>query len=457
MQDERILGQVICNMFSPQQSWSLRRLNASSHSSTKPPVVLFNTHFLKNMVYSHTILTAVFAVGAVSTVGAAPLPSDPGASARGSTGAVDIMLNSPLPPTRLVQGFTTTAEVDVPELDIIYEEESHEQPHHQPYQFVNHFGGERHDHQSEELEAGHPHFHHEEIEFKDRHPRFDNEEFGLDFEEQPHHPHPELRHEDGVEDLAIDVELDEHLSPDDHRFNDELGHVEYHALPLIHGGEHKQPVEVNPVLVSVPVDHQIQSLERRSPQSPNLPPTGVPSSPETKVATLLPRADDRVVQAVREYNLAALKKTEPDWGIQIQLAQGDPCKTRMYQRAKQIDQRLADLVAKTMTEHWQKTQGGSGVSGTQLKSPAGLTTHSSSNSPTDSSESLLSVHRRQLGSPKQASPFLLLPAILQVPSMLVHPMLPFVARLPLVLSVATWIDVSMQSRFGHSVVHRDNE
>ncbi|KAJ3719339.1 hypothetical protein C8R42DRAFT_117304 [Lentinula raphanica] len=351
------------------------------------------------MVYSHTILTAVFAVGAVSTVGAAPLPSDAGASARGSTGAVDIMPDSPLPPTRSVQGFTTTAEVDVPELDIIYEEESHEQLHHQPYQFVNHFGGERHDHQSEELEAGHPHFHHEEIEFKDRHPRFDDEEFGLDFEEQPHHPHPELRHEDGVEDFAIDVELDEHFSPDNHRFSDELEHVEYHALPLVHERSHEQPVEVIPVPVSVPVDHQIRSLERRSPQLPRLP-SSVPSSPGTKVAILLPRAKSK--EEILQGNLAALKESEPeDWTKQIQVANGHYSETHMYQRANGIDQQLADLVAKTMTEHWQKTPGGSGVSGTQLKSPAGLTTHSSSNSPTDSS--LLSVHRRQLGSPMQGS------------------------------------------------------
>ncbi|KAJ3777321.1 hypothetical protein FB446DRAFT_168245 [Lentinula raphanica] len=346
------------------------------------------------MVYSHTILTAVFAVGAVSTVGAAPLPSDPGASARGSTGAVDIMPNSPLPPTRLVQGFTTTAEVDVPELDIIYEEESHEQPHHQPYQFVNHFGGERHDHQSEELEAGHPHFHHEEIEFKDRHPRFDDEEFGLDFEEHPHHPHPELRYEDGVEDFAIDVELDEHLSPDDHRFSDELEHVEYHALPLVHERSHEQPVEVIPVPVSVPVNHQIRSLERRSPQLSRLP-SSVPSSPGTKVAILLPRAKSK--EDIFKVNLDRLQKSEPvSWMKQIQDEKGHYSETHMYQRAKGIDRekakdratrmepRLAPVVKKIMEDYYwnQVYDDGSCFSGTSLR--VLILTASSSKSSADS-------------------------------------------------------------------------
>ncbi|KAJ3777319.1 hypothetical protein FB446DRAFT_717675 [Lentinula raphanica] len=218
-----------------------------------------------------------------------------------------------------------------------------------------------------------------------RHAHFDDEEFGLDFEEHHHHLDLELRPEDGAEDPAIDVELDEHLVPNDHRFSDEPEDVEYHPLPHVHKREHKQPVEVISVPVSVPVEHQIRSLERRSPESPR---------PETEVDNslpLLPRSGYSTNgESARSLNsrLASLQRTESvAWQKQIISAKGDAPKTNFYQRVKRYDDpKLLELAEQTMGRYYTR----------YIQQ---VTDASSS----QSSSTLPSMQRRQLDSPRQGS------------------------------------------------------
>ncbi|GAW04541.1 hypothetical protein LENED_006340 [Lentinula edodes] len=227
------------------------------------------------MVHSHTVLTAVIAVGVATSALAAPInpvPSRPttvtgthpqNVPTRPHTISRQVTSDPQLPP--VVPGKSLNAR----EFDVIVEEDSH--PHHP-----------------------HPHHHHEgfEVEVEEHH----GEEFKLDFEEEhryPHHPHHYHHH--GGEDFEVDVEFDEHhphhhhphhyhgedfevdVELEEHRPHRHHGeekfeieveeHHHHHHHHHHHGGEHFEhkhhghhahhhEVEVVPIPIPVPVEHK---------------------------------------------------------------------------------------------------------------------------------------------------------------------------------------------------------
>ncbi|KAJ3713962.1 hypothetical protein DFJ43DRAFT_1104634 [Lentinula guzmanii] len=174
------------------------------------------------MVYSHTVLTAVIAVGAASTVGAAPLP--PSANPMGVVGVP----GSGLPNDYVLKNVAPlpTRELDARELDIILEEKPHKHSHHHHHHH-HHFGGKHHHHDDEELEVhfeeDNSHYHHGE------------EEVEVEFKEEHRDPH---FHHHGEEEEDFEVEFkEEHRDPHFHHHGEEEQHVYHH----IH--EHEHPIQ----------------------------------------------------------------------------------------------------------------------------------------------------------------------------------------------------------------------
>ncbi|KAJ3746863.1 hypothetical protein DFH05DRAFT_1487053 [Lentinula detonsa] len=178
------------------------------------------------MVYSHTVLTAVIAIGAASTVGAAPVP--PSANSMGVVG-----IPGPALPVHYVEKNVAplpTRELDARELDIILEEEPHKHSHHHHHHHHHHFGGKHHHHDDEELEVhfeeDDPHYHHgeEEIEVEvkeeHRHPHFhhhgEEEDFEVDFKEEHHHGGEEFEYKHG-QDVYHHIQKHEHPIQVEHK------------------------------------------------------------------------------------------------------------------------------------------------------------------------------------------------------------------------------------------------
>ncbi|KAJ3917455.1 hypothetical protein F5877DRAFT_68217 [Lentinula edodes] len=230
------------------------------------------------MVHSHTVLTAVIAVGVATSALAAPINPVPSRPTTVTTVTGAHPQNVPTRPHTISRQVTSDPQLPpvVPgkslnarEFDVIVEEDSH--PHHP-----------------------HPHHHHEgfEVEVEEHH----GEEFKLDFEEEhryPHHPHHYHHH--GGEDFEVDVEFDEHhphhphphhhhgedfevdVELEEHRPHRHHGeetfeieveeHHHHHHHHHHHGGEHFEhkhhahhahhhEVEVVPIPIPVPVEHK---------------------------------------------------------------------------------------------------------------------------------------------------------------------------------------------------------
>ncbi|KAJ3813533.1 hypothetical protein F5876DRAFT_73787 [Lentinula aff. lateritia] len=178
------------------------------------------------MVHSHTVLTAVIAVGVATSALAAPIdpvPSRPttvtgthpqNVPTRPHTISRQVTSDPQLPP--VVPGKSLNAR----EFDVIVEEDSHR---HHP----------------------HPHHHHEEFE-EEHH----DEEFKFDFEEEhryPHHHHHHHHHHHGGEDFEVDVEFDEHHPHHPHHHHGEEFEVDVEFgehRPHRHHGEEKFEIEV---------------------------------------------------------------------------------------------------------------------------------------------------------------------------------------------------------------------
>ncbi|KAF8827388.1 hypothetical protein HHX47_DHR4000273 [Lentinula edodes] len=268
----------------PQQSWSLFTNRIRTSRRSPYPANTFTFFFLnflirtRKMVHSHTVLTAVIAVGVATSALAAPINPVPSRPTTVTTVTGAHPQNVPTRPHTISRQVTSDPQLPpvVPgkslnarEFDVIVEEDSH--PHHP-----------------------HPHHHHEgfEVEVEEHH----GEEFKLDFEEEhryPHHPHHYHHH--GGEDFEVDVEFDEHhphhphphhhhgedfevdVELEEHRPHRHHGeetfeieveeHHHHHHHHHHHGGEHFEhkhhahhahhhEVEVVPIPIPVPVEHK---------------------------------------------------------------------------------------------------------------------------------------------------------------------------------------------------------
>ncbi|KAH7870332.1 uncharacterized protein C8R40DRAFT_653179 [Lentinula edodes] len=224
------------------------------------------------MVHSHTVLTAVIAVGAATSALAAPLR--PLSEAREikitpSSNAAQFKSDPKLP------GHPGKS-LNAREFDIIVEEDSHKHHHHHPHPHHHHEEFEV------EVEGHHSHNHGEgfEVEFEgehhySHHPHHHHHHGGEDFEvdvefdeHHPHHPHPHHHH---GEDFEVDVELEEHRPHRHHgeeNFEIEVEEHQHHQHHHHHhGGEHFEhkhhghhahhhEVEVVPIPIPVPVEHK---------------------------------------------------------------------------------------------------------------------------------------------------------------------------------------------------------
>ncbi|KAJ3783970.1 hypothetical protein GGU10DRAFT_359400 [Lentinula aff. detonsa] len=208
------------------------------------------------MVYSHTVLTAVIAIGAASTVGAAPVP--PSANSMGVVG-----IPGPALPVHYVEKNVAplpTRELDARELDIILEEEPHKHSHHHHHHHHHHFGGKHHHHDDEELEVhfeeDNPHYHHGEeeieVEFKEeqRHPHFrhhgeEEEDFEVDFKEEHGHQH---HHSEEEQHVYHHIHEHEHPIQAEHqKFNHPMGmppKVEKDEFWIVEVEDHGHPIHM---------------------------------------------------------------------------------------------------------------------------------------------------------------------------------------------------------------------
>ncbi|KAJ3835604.1 hypothetical protein EV361DRAFT_889529 [Lentinula raphanica] len=288
------------------------------------------------MVYSHTVLTAVLAVGAASTVSAAPLSAAP--NLMGSTGVQSsaFLKRAPLPGSGSGLGLSSR-ELDARDLKIIFEEESqeHTRPHHR--QHASQFGAEKlHGYLSGESEAH----------------RTPYEVFHSGFEE--HRPSSLKFHP--VEDSTVDVELDELLRPPHYRQGDAQIDVtvqthEHRGDHAVH--EHEGPIEVVPLLVPVPVKHQARSLERRtSSAGPNIVVRGASLSTQGETGN----AEPSHWSSKDVSTWASLKRKYPYWESQVRIcdsaANGDVTTTPIYQAAsKKYGQSVASYVKAKLEEY----------------------------------------------------------------------------------------------------------
>ncbi|KAJ3903041.1 hypothetical protein F5879DRAFT_961422 [Lentinula edodes] len=229
------------------------------------------------MVHSHTVLTAVIAVGVATSALAAPINPVPSRPTTVTTVTGAHPQNVPTRPHTISRQITSDPQLPpvVPgkslnarEFDVIVEEDSH--PHHpHPHHHHEGFEVEVEEHHGEEFKLDfeeehryphHPHHHHH-----------GGEDFEVDVEfdeHHPHHPHPHHHH---GEDFEVDVELEEHRPHRHHgeeKFEIEVEeHHHHHHHHHHHGGEHFEhkhhahhahhhEVEVVPIPIPVPVEHK---------------------------------------------------------------------------------------------------------------------------------------------------------------------------------------------------------
>ncbi|KAJ3777323.1 hypothetical protein FB446DRAFT_717687 [Lentinula raphanica] len=291
------------------------------------------------MVHSHTVLTAVLAVGAASTVTAAPLSAAPNSMRpAGSTGVQGsaYLKRAPLPGSG--PGLSSR-ELDARDLKIIFEEESQEHPHpHQP-QHASPFGAEKlHGYRSGESE-GH---------------RTPYEVFHSGFEGH----RPSSLKFNPLEDSTVDVELDELLRPPHYRQGDAQIDVtvqthEHRGDHAVH--EHEGPIEVVPLLVPVPVKHQVRSLERRtSSAGPNIVVRGASLSTQGETGN----AEPSHWSSKDVSTWASLKSKYPYWESQVRICDsaanghGDVTTTPIYQAAlKEYGESVASYVKAKLEEY----------------------------------------------------------------------------------------------------------
>ncbi|KAJ3890559.1 hypothetical protein GG344DRAFT_66184 [Lentinula edodes] len=250
------------------------------------------------MVHSHTVLTAVIAVGVASSALAAPinsLPEGPVKVIHTLPGTSPQNLPTEAPVINIIQRQVTSdpqlppvvpaKSLNAREFDVIVEEDHpHPHPHHHEgleVEVDEHHGEEfKLDFEEEHRYPHHPHHHHHggedfevDVEFDEHHPHHHHshhhhgEDFEVDVELEEHRPH----HHHHGEDFEVDVELEEHRPHRHHgeeNFEIEVEeHHHHHHHHHHHGGEHFEhkhhghhahhhEVEVVPIPIPVPVEHK---------------------------------------------------------------------------------------------------------------------------------------------------------------------------------------------------------